>query len=198
MKVDSGYRVITREELTDGVITLRAIEQKDIESIRLWRNAQMDVLRQVKPISAVEQQRYFELNVWPEKESNEPKQILLAIIHKGKLIGYGGLVNLHWIDRRAELSFLLADEIEAQPTFRAEIFMRFLLLIKEITFKNLNLQRIWTETYANREAHIKTLEASGFILEGCMRKHVVSIGERVDSLIHGVLHDDYYGEGSET
>lgn len=191
MKVNSDYRVLPRLRLSDGLITLRAVEQEDVESIRLWRNAQMNVLRQASLITTEEQKRYFEEHVWPEKESTKPKQILLAIVHKGELIGYGGLVNLQWADQRAEISFLLSDQIEVQPQLRAKIFLRFLLLIKELSFRHLRLKRIWTETYAIRKAHIKSLEASGFVFEGCMRDHVLIDGERVDSLIHGVVYDDY-------
>jgi RimJ/RimL family protein N-acetyltransferase len=184
---DGNYRVLPRSEISDGVITLRPLVPGDIEKIRLWRNAQMDVLRQARPISTQEQVSYFEQHVWPEKGSSQPSQILLGIELSNKLIGYGGLVNLHWADQRAEISFLLSDEIEVQSALRAEIFTRFLLLIQELSFMSLGLQRIWTETYSFRKAHIKTLEASGFVLEGCMRKHVIINGERIDSLIHGVI-----------
>ena len=191
MTLNEKYVIMPRSELSDGVITLRPLQQEDIENIRLWRNAQMDVLRQARPISPEEQARYFEQHVWPEKKSSQPRQILLGVELSNKLIGYGGLVNLHWADQRAEISFLLSDEIEVQPALRAEIFTRFLLLIQKLSFKSLGLQRIWTETYSFRKAHIKTLEASGFVLEGCMRKHVIINGERMDSLIHGVIYSDW-------
>ena len=190
MTSNEKYKIMSWSEISDGVITLRPLQQEDIENIRLWRNAQMDVLRQARPISPEEQARYFEQHVWPEKKSSQPRQILLGVELSNKLIGYGGLVNLHWADQRAEISFLLSDEIEVQPALRAEIFIRFLLIIQKLSFKSLGLQRIWTETYSFRKAHIKTLEASGFVLEGCMRKHVIINGESMDSLIHGVICGD--------
>ena len=182
---------MSRSELSDDVIILRALRKEDIENIRLWRNAQMDVLRQACAISSEEQVDYFEQHVWPEKISSQPRQILLGIALSNKLIGYGGLVNLHWADQRAEISFLLSCEIEDQPVFREEIFKRFLLLIRELSFESIGLKRIWTETYSFRKAHIKTLESSGFKLEGCLRKHVIINGERVDSLIHGIICGDH-------
>lgn len=190
MTSDKNYKIMPRSELSDGVITLRALRQEDIEHIRLWRNTQMDVLRQARPISIQEQAHYFDEHVWPEKQSSRPRQILLGIALNKKLIGYGGLVNLHWHDQRAEISFLLSSEVEVHPKLRAEVFARFLELIKELSFKTLSLNRIWTETYSFRQAHIETLEASGFVLEGCMRKHVTINSERIDSLIHGIICDD--------
>jgi len=191
MTSNEKYKIMSWSEISDGVITLRPLQQEDIENIRLWRNAQMDVLRQARPISPEEQARYFEQHVWPEKKSSQPRQILLGVELSNKLIGYGGLVNLHWADQRAEISFLLSDEIEVQPALRAEIFKRFLLLIRELSLECLGLKRIWTETYSFRKAHIKTLESSGFKLEGCLRKHVIINGERVDSLIHGIICGDH-------
>lgn len=184
MTGDENYKVLPQSELSDGVITLRSLRQDDIENIRLWRNSQMDVLRQSDPISSEDQILYFEKHVWPEKKSTQPFQILLGIEISNKFIGYGGLVNIHWFYQRAEISFLLSDEIKMN---KQNILTRFLLLIKELSFNHLGLKRIWTETYSNRKAHIKTLEASGFVLEGCMRKHVIVCGERTDSLIHGAI-----------
>ena len=74
-------------EISDGVITLRVLQKEDIENIRLWRNAQMDVLRQACAISSEEQVDYFEQHVWPEKISSQPRQILLGIALSNKLIG---------------------------------------------------------------------------------------------------------------
>ena len=50
---------------------------------------------------------YFEKNIWSELKKNDPNQILLAIEQNGQLIGYGGLVHISWVYKRAELSFLL-------------------------------------------------------------------------------------------
>ena len=61
-----GYRVMPRPRLGDAALSLRAIGEQDIESVRLWRNAQMDVLRQSVPISPPAQVRYFSEKVWPD------------------------------------------------------------------------------------------------------------------------------------
>jgi hypothetical protein len=88
------YLIMPNPQLNDGDLSLRAVCQSDIEAIRQWRNAQMDVLRQNVTISKEAQQRYFEEYVWEHKKSLYPNQILLAIELGGCLIGYGGLVNM--------------------------------------------------------------------------------------------------------
>ncbi|WP_416738934.1 GNAT family N-acetyltransferase [Pseudomonas sp. NFX71] len=99
------YRVMPTPTLSDGVLEVRAVQPADIEAIRQWRNAQMDVLRQTAPISPDQQAHYFAEHVWPQTESLEPTQVLVALERAGVLIGYGGLVHISWVNRRAEVSF---------------------------------------------------------------------------------------------
>lgn len=185
------YRIMSRSSLQDGDVTLRTVVLEDIESIRQWRNSQLDVLRQAAPISPEAQERYFAEQIWPDKLLLQPKQVLLAIERKHELIGYGGLVQIAWHDRRAEVSFLLAPSIESSPLDRAIVFSSFLRLLQELAFKDLGLLRLWTETYAHRTAHLRTLEAAGFQREGCLRSHVMINSEPIDSLLHGLLADEW-------
>ncbi|MEX6504816.1 GNAT family N-acetyltransferase [Jiella sp. M17.18] len=190
------YRIMPRPVLCDGPLVLRAVDPPDIEPIRLWRNAQMDVLRQDAPIPPDGQRAYFAAQIWPQKPSLTPSTILLAIERDGVLIGYGGLVHVSWPDRRAEISFLLDPQIEADPGSRAEAFSTFLRLIRGLAFDDLSLNRIFTETYATRKAHIVTLESSGMIFEGRMIEHVVVDGRPTDSLVHGLVRSHVRKEGS--
>ena len=186
----SGYKVMPRARVERGRLVLRAVAPQDIECIRQWRNAQMDVLRQSLFISPEEQERYFAAHVWPEMGSSTPKQILLSLETDGEMIGYGGLVNISWIDQRGEVSFLLNPAIERDLNQRSQIFLTFLETLKEIAFNDLQLCRIWTETYATREFHIKTLEAAGFQNEGCLRNHSIINGDQTNSIVHGLIREN--------
>jgi RimJ/RimL family protein N-acetyltransferase len=192
MKEGSGpYRVMPRNSVTDGVIVLRAVEPKDVESIRQWRNAQMDVLRQSVLLTRVAQRAYFASVVWPMKSHLEPGQILLAIEQEGNLIGYGGLVHISWPDLRAEVSFLLEPSMEKEPDALVEMFSRFLDLVSAVAFQDLRLHRLSTETFDVRSAHIATLENSGFVQEGLLRKKVIVENVFCDSLLHGLLASEW-------
>lgn len=179
-----------RAFLSDERRRLRAIDPVDIEAIRQWRNAQLEVLRQSRPISGQEQADYFAQMIWPDKSEIRPTTILLAYLEDERLIGYGGLVHIQWDDRRAEVSFLLDPQRETDPNGRAVDFGRFLELIKEFAFVDLGLARLYTETYAMRERHIETLECHAFRPEGRLRSHVRVKGQPVDSLVHGCLASD--------
>jgi RimJ/RimL family protein N-acetyltransferase len=197
MSEGSGpYRVMPRPALSDGALTIRAVEPADIEAIRQWRNAQLDVLRQSAPISRADQIAYYARSIWPDKSVCRPRNLLLTYLLEDRPIGYGGLVHLNWEHRRGELSFLLDPEIETDLDRRTRLWSAFIALIKEFAFVDIGLNRISTETYAFRARHIETLEDGGFKPEGRLREQVWIDGEPVDSLVHGCLAREFGGARS--
>jgi RimJ/RimL family protein N-acetyltransferase len=189
MTREENYSCMPRPVIEAGELQLRALQPTDIEAVRSWRNAQLEVLRQSQPISSEEQLSYFEQEVWPDKKLTAPRQILLAIELQQALVGYGGLTHISWRDRRAEVSFLLSPGLEGDAPRRARVFFSFLTALGDFAFHDLNLRRLFTETFANRHAHLATLESAGFKREGRLRAHVVIDGEPVDSIVHGLLAD---------
>ncbi len=173
-----GYRIIP-------------IREEDRELIRLWRNAQMNVLRQVKFISASEQQLYFQQVILPSFAQQQPKQILLSFLLNETLIGYGGLTNLDWAARRAEVSFLVEPHRMENKEGYASDFTHFLNLLCQVTFKELKFHRLFTETFAFRKEHIAILENFGFAKEGILREHVFKGNQWVDSIMHGLLAGEW-------
>jgi RimJ/RimL family protein N-acetyltransferase len=182
-----AYACLTKQGVCDGKYAIVPVQPEHIESIRQWRNAQLDVLRQTMPISQQQQVDYYTKHIWPSMSELMPANIVVSYLCEGIPIGYGGLVHIAWQDLRAEVSFLLASERTTDAAIYSEDFRRFLGLIKQLAFDRLNFHRLFTETYSIRQLHIATLEQSGFILEGVMREHVRIGGLPVDSIIHGCL-----------
>lgn len=183
------YRKLAKQRY-DGSdhFSLVPIRKEDMESIRLWRNAQTDILRQNDPISALEQEAYFTEVLAPSFEENEPKQILFSFLHIDHCIGYGGLTHIDFQAKRAELSFLLDPTIEEGTTEFATCFSHFFSLLQEIAFQELKLHRLVAETYATRRELIALLELSGFEYEGCLKDHVFKNGVWINSLMYGLVH----------
>lgn len=181
------YKVLNESFFTEGSILVKSISKEDIQLIRVWRNNQLDILRQKKIINIQEQESYYKKYVWSEMNSLNPNQILLSIFKKNQLIGYGGLVNISWDNKRAEMSFILNDEIVKDETQYKQIFTEFITLLKNISFNKLNINKIYTETYGMRGFHISILEMNGFIKEGTLKSHVKINGNFVDSIMHGII-----------
>jgi len=186
-----SYKCLDQQKWAYEDYELKVISPPAIESIRLWRNMQMDVLRQAKAISKKEQEDYFNKYIWPDMPLEKPKNILLCFFHGDVFIGYGGLVHIAWEHKRAEVSFLLNDKDANDLSGYERHFTAFLKLIKKISFLNLNFEKIFTETYAVRPHHIDVLEESGMVLEGVLRNHVLVGDKFVDSLMHGMLRSEY-------
>lgn len=181
------YACMLRERITKGHYSIETIQDSDIESIRGWRNSQLEILRQSKAISMEEQKHYFQNVIWPSMREPNPSNILLRFLLDGKLIGYGGLVHIEWEHKRAEVSFLLNTSLAADKVTYAECYSNFLSLLKELAFMDLGFKRLFTETFAIRKHHISILESNGFRVEGVMKNHVYIDGKPIDSIIHGFL-----------
>lgn len=165
--------------------TITTIQSENIETIRLWRNDQLEFLRQTDIITQQQQIDYYETHIWPSMKNSMPKNILVGFFYENSLIGYGGLVHISWQNLRAEISFLLDSRRVSDKNIYSTDFHNFLKLIKQLAFDSLALNRLFVETYDIRPLHVSVLESSGFIKEGCLRKHVRINGVWVDSLIHG-------------
>ena len=169
-----------------GNLMLRPIHWRDRESSRNWRNAQIDILRQSKPLSVEEQDVYYRDVIRPQMEQAEPSQILFGLEESGELIGYGGIVHINWPDRRGEVSFLT-------PTSRCSKFqlhddwMTFIEMLTTLARTSLNFHKLTTETYEIRSDLIQTLEEAGFRPEGVLDAHHLVGGTWVSSHIHGLL-----------
>jgi RimJ/RimL family protein N-acetyltransferase len=173
-----------------GALSVRAVQLVDIEAIRQWRNAQIDVLRQSEPITPEQQEAYFATHIWPQFDSPQPDTILVSYREGDRLIGYGGLVHVAWAHQRAEVSFLLDPVHIRDDKTVARYFGAFLGLMKGLAFADLGLNRLCTETYAIRPHYIAMLEENGFRHEGVLRQHVWIDGQPVDSVLHGCLAGD--------
>jgi RimJ/RimL family protein N-acetyltransferase len=169
----------------------RKVLEDDIFQIMEWRNQQRNVLRQEHIITHKQQREYFEKYVFPEYQKTEPKQILFSILEDDKLIGYGGLVHISWINKRAEISFLMETKRSKKKELYKRDFSNFLKFIKKYAFYEKKLNRVFTETYAFRDFHISILEENGFKLEGEMREHIYIDGKFHNSLLHSCLRREY-------
>lgn len=173
------------KELTKGDYKIIPIRDQDKFLIMQWRNEQMDILRQQEALTEEMQSRYFEMVVNRERNMLHPNQILVSYLKNNRLIGYGGLVHINWIDRRGEVSFLLESKRNENSELLCREYSIFLSFIKILAFDKLHFNKITTEAFDIRPQIIQTLEENGFVLEGRLRDHNFIKGKFVDSIIHG-------------
>ena len=185
------YRILPKKEIVHNGLIARTVSLEDIEFIRKCRNSQKEILRQNKNIEADEQLRYYKEVVWSQLNFENPNLILLSLFRNKQIIGYGGLVHISWENKRAEVSFVVSEDIRNDKNLYESTFSDFLTIIKKISFESLNLSRIYTETFDIRPLHISILEKNGFNLEGRLISHVIINSDEIDSLMHGCLRANY-------
>jgi len=179
------YRCLRHQQFYTDKYLLEPLRHRDIQKIKEWRNAQMDILRQNAPLTDAGQEVYFNDVVIPTFKAQKPEQVLLSYLYDGQCIGYGGLVRVDWDRKQAEVSFLVAPERAADEETYRQDFSNFLKLIKNVAFNDMHLKRLYTETYDIRPLHISVLESQSFALEERLKDHIVKDGKTLDSLIHG-------------
>jgi RimJ/RimL family protein N-acetyltransferase len=184
---ESGYSYFPELSVisADGRYQLRPIHWDDRDAIRGWRNAQIDVLRQHKPLSASDQDNYFSNTVLPQLSQEQPDQILFAFLEDSKLVGYGGFVHIVWPDHAAEVSFLTNTNRSEQHIFSQD-WSEYLNLLVQLA-EEIGLNRLTTETYSIRPKLIEILENFGFVQEGILREHHLISDSPVDSFSHAYL-----------
>ncbi|UJF33199.1 GNAT family N-acetyltransferase [Paenibacillus hexagrammi] len=186
------YRCLTNQEFIYGDYQIVPLREQDIFHIKQWRNEQITVLRQKRLLTNEDQLRYYRNAVSPTFEVEQPSIVLFSYLLQNDCIGYGGLTNIDWESKRAEISFLLNTKRISDPDIYKKDFQSFLTLMKKVAFDELRWNRLFTETYDIRPHHIRILEESGFQFEGRMRQHVLIDGDWVDSLLHGCLKESWH------
>lgn len=120
-----------------------------------WRNEQICHLRQLEPLTQEKQEWYFENVVDKLFDEEKPNQLLFSFLKNGNCFGYGGLVHINWIDRNAEVSFLMNTELE--NSCFSKIWSIYLGLIEKLAFEELSFRKFFTYAYDIRPHLFKVL-----------------------------------------
>jgi len=182
------YKCLHTSEFTKGILKLVSIRYEDRHEIMKWRNEQIYHLRQSKPLTPEDQDLYFEKIISELFCLDNPKQLLFSLLENGNLVGYGGLVNINWIDRNAEISFIMKTELEKLKfNFYWE---KYLELIEEVAFGELKLHKIYTFAFDLRPHLYNVLIDSGYFEEIRLKEHCYYEDSYIDVVIHSKINNN--------
>ncbi|MGA8164429.1 MAG: GNAT family N-acetyltransferase [Waddliaceae bacterium] len=179
------YVCISRQEFSFEAYRILPLRHQDLPLIKTWRNEQMDVLRQQKPLTDEDQENYWKQTLVPSFAQQQPAQLLFSYLLQDRCIGYGGLVHIDWDAGRAEMSYLVETVRYQDKKLYEKEFICFFSLLKNVAFEVLHFHRLYTETYGVRPHHMAVLEKMGFVKEGRLREHVLIQGKYADAYLHG-------------
>lgn len=186
MVFKTGYRCLEKQITNFNDYSLIPIRFSDRFEIMKWRNEQMYHLRQAKLLSVEDQDYYFNNVISKLFEKEKPNQILFSLLHKGKCIGYGGLVHVNWIDKNAEISFIMDTNLEKK--YFDQIWDAFLILIFEVAFEDLKLHKINTYAFDLRPHIYPIFERNGFDKEAILKEHCLFNNNFIDVIIHSKIN----------
>lgn len=176
------YKALSKQVFLKENFSIVPIRYEDRFAIMKWRNEQIYHLRQNKPLTIEDQENYFKNVVNKLFEQEQPNQILFSYLDNDKCIGYGGLVHINWIDKNAEISFIM-DTVLEKENF-SKHWGIFLGLIEQIAFKELKLHKIFTFAFDLRPHLYESIENAGFIKEATLKNHCLFNEEFKDIIIH--------------
>lgn len=168
---------------------LRAIEEKDLDQLLLWRNNSYlrKFFREFRELSTTTQKNWYS-----EKIIRGNDNIMFSIINleNNSLIGACGLCYVNWKNRNADFSLYIGCEnfyIDCKFAFDAgETLLKY-------AFEELNLHRIYAEVFDFDEQKRELLQKLHFTYEGTSRDNEWSGGAWHNSEFYSILTYEYSG-----
>lgn len=174
---------ITEPLITKNLI-LRTLEKVDVsESYLSWLN-DVEVNRYLEirfscPINMSDLQAFVE-------QMNESKNnLMLGVFHKDsdQHIGNVKLGPIQEVHKRADLGFLIGEKAHWGKGYASEA----IISISHLGFEKLGLKKITAGCYQNNIGSSKALLKAGFAQEATLMSQSISDGQRVNSLLFGLL-----------
>lgn len=178
----NSYKILNKQVYSEGDYSIVPIRFEDRHAIMKWRNEQMYHLRQDKMLTVEDQENYFNNVVSKLFAQDRPNQILFSYLKGEECIGYGGLVHINWVDKNAEISFIMNTELERENFVYH--WCNYLELIKKVAFSELVLHKIFTYAFDLRPHLYTALINVGFDQEATLKEHCLFKGKYIDVLIH--------------
>jgi RimJ/RimL family protein N-acetyltransferase len=181
-----SYKILNNQVFEFENYKIVPIRYGDRFDIMKWRNEQIYHLRQNKPLTVEDQENYFATVVDKLFDEEQPSQILFSYMENDKCIGYGGLVHINWIDKNAEISFIMNTDLE-KGHFHLH-WSNFLVLLEKVAFNELKLHKIFTYAFDLRPQLYEALKTSVFAEEARLKEHCFFDGQYIDVVIHSKVN----------
>ncbi len=182
----SSYKVLNTQCFKNGAFSIVPIRFEDRWDIMKWRNEQIYHLRQARTLTEEDQNAYFVNVVSKLFDQEKPNQILFSFLKGEECIGYGGLVHINWIDKNAEISFIMNTALEDE--YFEDLWSKYLELIEQLAFQEICLHKIYTYAFDIRPKLYTVLEKNGFFHEATYKEHVLYNGQMINALVHSKIN----------
>lgn len=163
---------------------LRPFEKEDIPLKVKWIN-DADVHQELHyevPLSLSRTERWYANAVM-----DQTRRDFIIESHEGRPVGLTGLLDIHRINRTAEVFVTIGEKDWWGKGIGTEVES----LMCEWGFEVLDLYKITGGIRTTNIACIKMSQKIGFQVEGTLRQHRFIGGKRVDVVVVGLLRDEF-------
>jgi hypothetical protein len=182
----SFYKILKKQVFNSGEYAIVPIRREDRYDIMKWRNEQMYHLRQNGLLTKEKQDVYFNNVISNLFDKDQPEQLLFSYLKGDECIGYGGLVHINWIDKNAEISFIMATELE-DDNFDIH-WSKFLELIEHVAYQDQELHKIYVYAFDLRPHLYETLKKNNYFEDAVLKEHCLFGQKYIDVVIHSKLN----------
>ncbi len=173
-------------ELRGRIVTLRAVEEEDIEMLRVLTNDpgyERMIVGWAFPVSTRDQAEWF------ASSKNGEKRLRYTIVTPED--GPVGMIGLRDIDWKNGVASCLGISIAKKEIRNHGLATDAWMTLLHYAFYELRLNRINGRALAYNKASLRVCEKVGFKIEGVQRQAVYKNGEFIDLVIMGCLRSDY-------
>ena len=181
----SEYKILNKQFYSNKDFSIVPIRFEDRYLIMKWRNEQLYHLRQNNPLNRKTQDNYFRTVINNLFDQEKPDQLLFSYLKREKCIGYGGLVHINWINKNAEISFIMNTSLE--ETLFEFHWSTFLGLIEKLAFEELKLHKIYVYAFNLRPLLYSTLINNNYFLDATLKEHCFFNEKYIDVVIHSKI-----------
>ena len=185
MQFPTNYNCLIQNEFKALDHKIVPIRYEDRLDIMKWRNEQMYHLRQEKSLTEKSQEDYFNRIVARLFDQEKPNQILFSYIKNDRCIGYGGLVHINWIDKNAEISFIMNTDLE-ENHFHFH-WSTYLKMIESLAFEELGFHKLYVYAFDLRPHLYKVLLYSNYFRDAILKEHCCFDNKFIDVVIYSKL-----------
>jgi RimJ/RimL family protein N-acetyltransferase len=170
------------------LVRLRALTLADMAQLVEWRNDP-----EIKsllggwsfPVSLEAEQEWFE----KARQIQSTQRLAIEVLSDGRYIGNIGLYEIDWKERKAEYGILIGDKAAWGQGYGLDASNALLAY----AFRELNLHRVFLRVLAHHKRAIRLYEKVGFQVEGRLRQDVFRGGAYQDTLVMGILAEEFAG-----
>ncbi|WP_258150506.1 GNAT family N-acetyltransferase [Nonlabens tegetincola] len=176
---------MTTQVFSNDEYRIVPIRIEDRYDIMRWRNEQIYHLRQNKPLTKKDQDNYFENVVSKLFDQDKPSQFLFSFLKNNVCVGYGGLVHINWIDKNAEISFIM--DTKSEDIYFEKYWTIYLDLIEKLAFQELKIHKLYVYAFDLRPHLYKVLKKNDYYLDAILKEHCYFNNRYLDVVIHSKI-----------